>query len=180
MTVKKTLIISTNYGTEADELTKPIEAMQAAGFETTVATPNGGTIQTLKSDKELGPEVAADAKLADVDPTEFAAVVIPGGTLNADTLRMDKDAQRVVKGIADAGKTVAAICHGPWLLINSGLAKGKMLTSYPSLELDLTNAGADWADEEVRICQHGGYTLITSRNPGDLPAFNKAITDELA
>jgi protease I len=106
--------------------------------------------------------------------------VIPGGTVNADTLRQDADAQRIVNEFVKAGKTVAAICHGPWLLIDAGVVEGKTLTSYPSVRTDLMNAdAADWVDTEVKQCPANGWTLITSRNPDDLPAFNKAIAGAL-
>ena len=106
--------------------------------------------------------------------------MIPGGTVNADTLRLDEDAQRLAKEFADSGKVIAAICHGPWLLINAGVIAGKTLTSYPSVRLDLENAGAaGWVDVEVKQCQANGWTLITSRNPNDIPSFNEAIVAAL-
>lgn len=106
-------------------------------------------------------------------------LLVPGGTVNADTLRQDSEARRLVREFSDAGKTVAAICHGPWLLIDAGVARGKTLTSYSSVRIDLTNAGADWVDTRVKVCPANGWTLITSRNPGDLQAFNEAIGEAL-
>ena len=101
--------------------------------------------------------------------------------MNADTLRQDTDAQQLVKAFADAGKVVAAICHGPWLLIDAGVIPGKTLTSYPSVGIDLTNAGAAaWVDQEVKQCGANGWTLITSRTPDDIPAFNDAIIQALS
>ena len=105
--------------------------------------------------------------------------MIPGGTVNADTLRTDEDARRLIKEFSLAGKVVAAICHGPWALIDAGVAEGKTLTSYPSLKIDLANAGAEWVDKEVQKCGAKDWTLITSRKPDDIPAFNRAIGEAL-
>jgi len=116
-----------------------------------------------------------DGTFADLDVSGVDAVVVPGGTINADTIRVDEDAQRIVRTAYDEGKVLAVICHGPWLLINAGVAVGCTLTSYGSLSLDLKNAGATWVDEEVVV----DGILITSRNPGDLPAFVEAISTAL-
>ncbi|MBG6084881.1 type 1 glutamine amidotransferase domain-containing protein [Zhihengliuella flava] len=180
LTGRKVLIITTNYGTESDELTSPAEALRAAGADVTIAAPEATSVQTLTADKDPGPEVPADATLDDVDPDAFDALVIPGGTLNADQLRVNDRAQGLAASIAKAGKPVAAICHGPWLLIEAGLASGKRLTSYPSLATDLKNDGATWVDEQVVVDSSGGFALITSRNPGDLDAFNAAIIEQTA
>lgn len=172
---KKVLIITSNTGIERDELLKPQEALKAFA-EVTYATIKGGDAQTFVQDTEKDISVPSDTKLSGLSASDFAALVIPGGTVNADTLRQDKDAQRLVKEFADAGKIIAAICHGPWLLINAGVVEGKTLTSYPSVSLDLLNAkAANWVDEEVKVCGANGWTLITSRTPDDLPAFNEAI-----
>ncbi|GAB3658308.1 type 1 glutamine amidotransferase domain-containing protein [Zhihengliuella somnathii] len=180
LTGRKVLIITTNYGTESDELTSPVDALRAAGADVTVAAPEATTVQTLQADKEPGPEVRVDATLDGVDPADYDALVIPGGTLNADQLRVNHTAQRLVQSAARAGKPVAAICHGPWLLIESGLASGKRLTSYPSLSTDLKNDGATWVDEEAVVDTSGGFALITSRNPGDLDAFNAKLIEHTA
>lgn len=180
LTGRKILIISTNYGTETDEIGKPLEYLKEQGADVTVAAPEVSPIQTLKGDKEPGPTVDPDLSLASASADDYDAVVIPGGTINADGLRVDTDAQRIVAGVAGAGKVVAAICHGPWLLINSGVARGKTLTSYPTLQADLTNAGATWVDEEAKVCPANGYTLITSRTPDDLAAFNRQILAALS
>ena len=111
---------------------------------------------------------------------DYDAVVIPGGTVNADTLRQDQDAQRLIKGFVNARKPVAAICHGPWVLIDAGVVQGKTLTSYPSCATDLKNAGAaGWVDQMVKEDDSNGWMLITSRNPNDLDAFNKAIINAI-
>ncbi|UFH50898.1 type 1 glutamine amidotransferase domain-containing protein [Pseudomonas sp. KNUC1026] len=177
---KRVLVITANTGIERDELVKPVQALQGLGAEVVHASVEGGTTQTFVGDTEKDTTVRSNQKLADAKASDFHLLVIPGGTVNADTLRQDKDAQRLVKEFADAGKTVAAICHGPWLLIDAGVVKGKTLTSYPSVSTDLKNAGAaGWVDQEVKECGANGWTLITSRTPDDIPAFNEAIAKAL-
>ena len=117
-----------------------------------------------------------DGTFDDLDVATVDAVVVPGGTVNADTIRTDEKAQAIVRAITEAGKPLAVICHGPWLLVSAGLAKGRRLTSYSSLVDDVRNAGADWVDEEVVV----DGNLITSRNPDDLPAFVEALEDALS
>jgi len=173
---KKVLIITANTGIERDELLKPLEALKGMGAKVTHATIKGGEAQTFVGDTEKDTSVNSDQRLAGLSAADFDALVIPGGTVNADTLRQDADAQRLVKEFASAGKVVAAICHGPWLLIDAKVIEGKTLTSYPSVRIDLVNAGAaEWVDAEVKQCGANGWTLITSRTPKDLPAFNEAI-----
>jgi protease I len=177
---KKVLIITSNTGIERDELLKPLQALKDQGAAVTPATIKGGTAQLFLHDTEKDTTVTSDSKLSGLSAGDFDALVIPGGTVNADTLRQDSDAQQLVKAFADAGKPVAAICHGPWLLIDAGVIKGKTLTSYPSVRTDLLNAGAaNWVDAEVKQCPANGWTLITSRTPDDIPAFNEAITQAL-
>ncbi|MCI1256332.1 MAG: type 1 glutamine amidotransferase [Corynebacterium provencense] len=168
------LIISTNYGTETDEIRRPIKAFREADVPVTVASVDGGEIRTVVGDRAEGPVVDSDTTLAEVAASDYDLVVIPGGTVNADTLRTDPDAQRIVRGAASAGIPVAAICHGPWLLVSTDLVVGKTLTSYPSLAVDVTNAGGTWVDEEVSVDPTNGFTLVTSRTPDDLPAFIRA------
>jgi protease I len=180
MSSKNILIITSNTGIERDELLEPLNALTNAGYNVTHASVEGGTTQTFVQDTEKDRTVESTAKLAEVDAAAFDALVIPGGTVNADTLRQDKDAQALVKAFATAGKTVAAICHGPWLLIDAGVIEGKTLTSYPSVRTDLLNAkAAGWEDTEVFQCGANAWTLITSRTPKDLPAFNRAIDKAL-
>lgn len=177
---KKVLIITSNTGIERDELLKPLQALKEQGAAVTHATIEGGTAQLFLHDTEKDTTVTSDSKLSGLSAGDFDALVIPGGTVNADTLRQDSDAQQLVKAFADAGKPVGAICHGPWLLIDAGVIKGKTLTSYPSVRTDLLNAGAaNWVDAEVKQCTANGWTLITSRTPDDIPAFNEAITQAL-
>lgn len=177
---KKILFITSNTGIERDELIKPLEALKAQGALVTHGSSDGGTTQTFVQDTEKDRTVESQSALAGLKASDFDALVIPGGTVNADTLRLDENAQRLAKEFADAGKVVAAICHGPWLLINAGIITGKTLTSYPSVKLDLKNAGAaGWVDVEVKQCPANGWTLITSRTPDDIPAFNEAIAAAL-
>ncbi|OPA87658.1 protease [Pseudomonas fluorescens] len=178
---KKILIITSNSGIERDELLSPLEALRGHGATVTHASSKGGTTQTFVGDTEKDKTVESDTKLSDVSGADFDALVIPGGTVNADTLRLDAAALKLVNEFVKAGKTVAAICHGPWALIDAGVIKGKTLTSYKSVRTDLVNAGAaDWVDAEVKECKANGWTLITSRTPDDLPAFNEAIAKAVA
>jgi protease I len=178
---KNILIITSNTGIERDELLKPLEALRAYGATVTHGSSKGGTTQTFVGDTEKDQTVESDVQLSDVVSSDFDALVIPGGTVNADTLRQDANALRLINDFVKAGKTVAAICHGPWALIDAGVIKGKTLTSYKSVRIDLENAGAaGWVDAEVKQCQANGWTLITSRTPDDLPAFNEAIAKAVA
>ncbi|EPH5798629.1 MULTISPECIES: type 1 glutamine amidotransferase domain-containing protein [Gammaproteobacteria] len=177
---KKVLFITSNTGIERDELVKPLETLKAHGALVAHGSSDGGTTQTFVQDTEKDRTVESQVALAGLDASDFDALVIPGGTVNADTLRLDENAQRLAKEFAESGKVIAAICHGPWLLINAGVIAGKTLTSYPSVRLDLENAGAaGWIDVEVKQCQANGWTLITSRNPNDIPVFNDAIVAAL-
>jgi len=172
---KNVLVIATNYGVEQDEIVVPTEQLRQRGATVTVAAQETGSIQTLVGDKDPGKSVDVDTTIAGVSAGDFDALVVPGGTINADTIRQDADAVALVTAFADAGKPVAAICHGPWTLVEAGVLSGKTITSFPSLQTDIRNAGAEWVDQEVQV--DGG--LITSRNPGDLPAFVDAIEQAL-
>ncbi|WP_431038843.1 type 1 glutamine amidotransferase domain-containing protein [Streptomyces sp. P6-2-1] len=177
----KVLAVVTNYGVEQDELVVPVEHLRDAGADVTVAAADDGPVRTLVGDKDPGRTVRPTAKLADVDPGQYALLLVPGGTLNADSLRLDEDALRIAGDFTSGGRPVAAICHGPWLLVETGAVRGKTLTSYPSLRTDIRNAGAaEWADKEAVRCDAEGFTLITSRNPGDLDAFLREIDAVLA
>jgi protease I len=171
---KRIAIIATDYFEES-ELIEPLTQLRDMGAEVTVAAPHGETIQALRH-VELGQEVVVDTTIDQLDPTDYDAVVIPGGVVGADQLRVNKAAVDFVQDMVDDKKPVAAICHGPWLLVSSGLVDGKVLTSYPTLVDDIRNAGGTWVDEEV---MEDGW-LITSRRPDDLPAFISAITKALS
>ncbi|MFW2512685.1 DJ-1/PfpI family protein [Demequina sp. SO4-13] len=171
------LIITTNYGVEQDELKKPIEALRGAGVDFTLAASEEGPVQSLVSDKDPGETFEPDVVLADAEMGDHAVLVIPGGTINADNLRMDESAVALVRSFAADGRTIASICHGPWLLAEADVARGKMATSYPSLTTDLRNAGAEWDDVELQRCEKEGWTLLTSRNPSDLDVFAPAVVE---
>ena len=171
---KKIAILATD-GFEQSELADPKKALEAAGAETSVVSLERGKIKGWK-DKDWGDKIKVDLAVADAHAEDFDGLVLPGGVMNPDKLRMDAEAVRFVKAFFDAKKPVGAICHGPWTLINAGAAKGHKMTSWPSLQKDLENAGATWVDEEV-VSDHG---LVTSRKPADLPAFNKKIIEAFA
>lgn len=170
------LVITTNYGVEQDELTEPVKALREAGIDVTIAAVSADPIETLVGDKDPGRSVTPDTTIADVDAAAFDLLVVPGGTINADQLRIDSDAMNIARAFARDGKTIAAICHGPWLLVEADLTRGKTLTSFATLATDLRNSGATWVDEELVTDDGDGWTLITSRSPDDLPAFTGAIT----
>ena len=179
---KRVAILATD-GFEQAELLEPQEALVAAGVDVTVIAPSEGPAKTQSSGKikawdktDWGKTIDADARLEDSDAASFDMLVLPGGVLNPDKLRQCKNAVSLVKKFVDAGKPVAAICHGPWTLIEAGAVRGKQMTSWPSLQTDLRNAGANWVDETV-VEDNG---LITSRKPDDIPAFNEAILRTLS
>ncbi|KGT47552.1 MULTISPECIES: type 1 glutamine amidotransferase domain-containing protein [Acinetobacter] len=177
--VKKVLIITSNTGIEHDELAEPLNFLQEKGFVVIHAAEKNEDVQTVENDEKKSATYTPDTTLSEVSVEDYDLLVIPGGTVNADKLRINEDAQRIIQYFTDNKKTIAAICHGPWALINAGRVKGKTLTSYKSIKLDLENAGAKWVDEEVHRCNTHDWVLITSRNPDDLPAFNTAIVEEL-
>jgi protease I len=171
---KKIAILATDHFEEA-ELTTPRDELVKAGAQVKVYSSSTDPIQAVEGDTTPTQKIDVDGTFGDLDVETVDAVVVPGGTVNADHIRTDEDAQEIVREAYDAGKVLAVICHGPWLLVNAGLADGKRLTSYQSLALDLKNAGATWVDEEVVV----DGNLITSRNPDDLPAFVDAISEAL-
>ena len=172
---KKVAIIATDHFEES-ELVEPRDALAKAGAEVKIYSNGTDPIQAVKGDTEQTQKVDVDGTFDDLDVSAVDAVVVPGGTVNADTIRTDEKAQAIVRGITEAGKPLAVICHGPWLLVSAGLARGRRLTSYRSIADDVRNAGGDWVDEQVVL----DGNLITSRNPGDLPAFVKALEDALS
>lgn len=170
---KKVAMLSTD-GFEQSELLSPREALEEAGAEVSVVSPESGEITGWKS-SDWGESVAVDATLAEANPEDFQALVLPGGVINPDQLRLDDSAIAFIRHFVDTGKVIGAICHGPWSLINAKAVKGRTMTSFPSIRLDLENAGAKWVDQEVTV-DHG---LVTSRNPDDLPAFNRKLIEEI-
>lgn len=166
--------ILTEEGFEQVELTSPKEALVAAGATVHIISPQSGKIKAWDKDK-WGIEVDVDVVLTEASPDDYDALVLPGGVLNPDKLRQNKDAVAFVSAFLDEGKPLAAICHGPQMLIETGMISGRRLTSYPSLQTDLKNAGAEWVDEEV-VVDNG---LVTSRTPADLDAFNRKTIEEI-
>lgn len=171
---KKVAILATD-GVEQIELTQPKQALEEAGAQTQVIAPKNGSIQGWNH-YDKGDQIPVDKTLEQANPDEYDALVLPGGALNPDQLRTNKQAVQFVKAFFEAGKPVAAICHGPWTLIEADVVKGRTVTSWPSLQTDLRNAGANWVDQEVVVDQG----LITSRNPHDIPAFNQKVIEEIA
>jgi protease I len=157
-------------GFEQVELIEPRKALDEAGGETKVVSPKAERVRGWKF-TDWGDEVGVDAPLDQAKPEDFDALLLPGGVMNPDSLRMAPKAVAFAKAFFDAGKPVAAICHGPWTVIEAGAARGRRMTSWPSLKTDLKNAGADWVDKEVVVDQK----LVTSRKPDDLPAFNREM-----
>jgi protease I len=164
---KRVAIIVTD-GFEQIEMTSPREALDNAGAKTVLISPKDGEVQGFRHQDKAG-KFKVDLPLAKADALEFDAVVLPGGVINADALRMEKRAQQFVQAMDRAGKPIAVICHGGWLLISAGLVNGRRITSWPSLQDDMLNAGAQWQDRE---CIRDS-NLISSRKPDDLPAFNR-------
>jgi protease I len=153
---------------EQAELAEPRKALQAAGATVHIVSPKGPQVSGMKH-HDKGDRFDVDVPLSAARPEDYDGLVLPGGVVNADVLRMNPEARKFAQGIDGAGKPIAVVCHGPWLLISAGLAAGRTLTSWPSLQDDLRNAGATWVDREV-VCD-GNWT--SSRKPADLPAFNR-------
>ncbi len=161
-------------GFEQEELTSPIKALADVGAETAIISPVEGKVRGWKH-TDWGSRFKVDVALADADPNDYDALLLPGGVMNPDHLRRDPHALDFVRSFFSAGKPVGAICHGPWTLIDAGVVKGRRMTSYESIQTDLKNAGAEWVDEEV-VVDNG---LVTSRKPDDLPAFNGKLIEEI-
>lgn len=157
-------------GFEQSELTEPRRALEEAGADTVVVSPTSGTIKGWNH-KDWGQDVSVDQTLDQADPQTYDALVLPGGVMNPDSLRMLPMAVAFVRAFFDARKPVSAICHGPWTVVESGAARGHTMTSWPSLRTDIENAGARWVDQEVVV----DGNLVTSRKPDDIPAFNREM-----
>jgi len=173
LTGKRVAILATD-GFEQSELLEPLRALREHGADVDVVSPKGGQVQGFEH-FDKGESVPVDVELAQADPGRYDALVIPGGLFNPDSLRVDEQALAFVRGFFEAGKPVAAICHGPWVLANAGVVEGRTLTSVPNIRRDLENAGARWVDEEVVVDQG----LVTSRTPKDLPAFCAKLVEEI-
>ncbi len=157
-------------GFEQSEMTEPRKALEQAGVQTVLISPLKGKVKGWKS-KNWGDEFPVDKELDQARPEDYDALLLPGGVSNPDTLRLNATAIRFIKHFVDTDKPIAAICHGPWPLINAEGVRGKTMTSWPSIQIDLINAGAHWVDKQVVQDGH----LITSRKPDDIPAFNEAM-----
>lgn len=167
---KMRVAVIANDGFEEAELTEPVKALREAGAKPEVISPKSGKIQAFRHDTKTI-QVDVDRTLDEVTPQEYDAVLLPGGALNADSLRMVPKVQSFLKGMHEAGKPMAVICHAPWELISSGLAKGRTMTSYYTIQDDVRDAGATWVDQEVVV----DGNLVTSRQPSDIPAFNREM-----
>jgi protease I len=162
-------------GVEEVELTRPLEAIREAGAQVDLLAPHGGEVQAFNH-LDKGDRIHIDRPVAKASADDYDALVLPGGVANPDRLRTDGDAVRFVRDFFVQGKPVGAICHGPWTLVEADVVRGRTLTSWPSLQTDLRNAGATWVDEEV----HVDSGLVTSRKPDDIPAFSAKIIEEFA
>lgn len=171
---KRVAILATD-GFEQSELLEPLKALREAGAEAQVVSPKSGAIRGWNH-KEWGDTIDVDVELARADADDYDALVLPGGVISPDRLRMEPAAVQFVKDFFAAKKPIAAICHGPWTLVEAGVVKGRRLTSWPSLRTDIRNAGGEWLDEEV-VTDRG---LVTSRKPDDLPAFIRKMIEEIA
>src|SRR5205085_6842347 len=171
----KKVAILVAEGFEQVELTGPRQALDEAGAVTEIVSPADGEVQGWNH-FDKGDKFKVDVPLAEADPSDFDALLLPGGVANPDQLRMKPEAVEFVKTFFDAGKPVAAICHAPWTLVEADVVRGRQMTSWPSIKTDLINAGAKWVDEEV-VVDNG---LVSSRKPDDIPAFNKKMIEEFA
>jgi protease I len=170
---KRIAILATD-GVEQVELVQPRDAVRAAGAQAELLSIDTDPIQAMNSDIEPADRFDVDGRVADASPGDYDGLILPGGTVNADRLRDDDDVREFVRAIFDAGTPVGVICHGPWTLVSADLVRGRTLTSYPSLRVDIRNAGGETVDEEVVVDQG----LVSSRNPDDLPAFCAKIVEE--
>jgi protease I len=171
----KKVAILVEDGFEQIELTSPKQALEQAGATTHIISPKRDKVKGWDETK-WGQEFPVDTSIEQANANNYDALLLPGGVMNPDKLRINKSAVQFVRSFFDQGKPVAAICHGPWPLIEANVVKGRKMTSYPSLQSDLKNAGANWVDQEVVVDQG----LVTSRNPDDLPAFNRKMIEEVA
>ena len=172
---KRIAFMMANEGVEEVEFTEPRKAVEEAGAEVEVIAPEAGEIQAFNH-LDKGDIVTADKSTEDASADDYDGLVLPGGVANPDELRTDENAVRLVRDFFQAGKPVGVICHGPWTLVEADVVDGRRVTSWPSLQTDIRNAGGDWVDEEV-VVDSG---LVTSRKPDDIPAFNSKIIEEFA
>jgi protease I len=174
LTQKRIAVIATD-GVEESELTEPVKALRSAGARVDILSPKREPIQAFRH-HDKSSKIDVDKSLEEASPEDYDGLLLPGGALNADALRTDEKAQQFVRRINAARKPMAVICHAPWLLVSAGLARGRKLTSWPTIADDLRNAGAPWVDREVVVDDN----LVTSRGPKDIPAFNCAMLELLS
>jgi len=177
---KRVAFLVANQGVEQAELTRPWQAVEQAGGQPVLLAPERDTVQAVNGDLDPGDGFSPSAAVRDASAGDYDALVLPGGVANPDKLRIVPEAVEFVRSFAQAGKPIASICHGPWTLVEADLVRGKTLTSWPSLQTDVRNAGGRWQDAEVCTCTEQGFTLITSRKPDDLDAFDKALVEAFA
>ena len=171
----KRVAVLVDNGFEQSELIEPRKALQDAGAKAEVVSPRSGKVKGWQH-TNWGDEIPVDVSLDSAKAEDYDALLLPGGVMNPDKLRANANAVKFVKHFVDSGKPIAAICHGPWTLIEAGGVRGRKMTSWPSLQTDLKNAGANWVDQEV-VTDNG---LVTSRKPDDIPAFNRKMIEEFA
>lgn len=171
---KKVAILVEN-GFEQIELTSPKQALEQAGAKTEIISPQSGKVKGWEH-TDWGQEFPVDVSIEQANANNYDALLLPGGVMNPDKLRMNQQAVQFVRNFFEQGKPVASICHGPWMLVEADIARGRKLTSYPSIKTDVKNAGGNWVDQEVVVDQG----LVTSRSPKDLPAFNQKLIEEVA
>jgi protease I len=176
---KKVAILVANEGIEQVELTEPRKALQEAGATVELIAPETGEAQAFNH-LDKGDTFPVDRAVGDADAGDYDALMLPGGVANPDNLRMHADAVSFARAFFDAGKPVAAICHAPWTLVEAGVVEGRTLTSWPSLQTDIRNAGGTWVDEEVHVDSDPPTRLVTSRKPDDIPAFNAKMIEAFA
>ncbi|MBO1752288.1 type 1 glutamine amidotransferase [Actinotalea sp. BY-33] len=164
------VFVTAMRGIEEPELVEPWKAVLEHGGTPLLVAPEAGEVKAVVGDLDPAGTYPVDRVLGEVGAEDLDLLVLPGGTVNADSLRLEKEAVALVRAVAEAGKPIAAVCHGPWALVEADLLAGKTLTSYPSLQTDIRNAGGTWQDAEVVVC-HERFPLVTSRTPDDLPAF---------
>ncbi len=177
LTGRRIAFLVANAGVEQVELTAPWAAVERAGGEPVLIAAEKEPVQAVNNDIEPGDTFDPSHAARDVTAADFAALVLPGGVANPDALRLVPEAVALVRAFAETGKPIAAICHGPWTLVEADVVAGKTLTSWPSLQTDIRNAGGTWHDEQVHTCTAKGFTLVTSRKPDDLDAFSAALVE---
>lgn len=173
---RKVAILLAPVGSEQVEFTEPKKAVEDAGAEVEVVGIQTGEAQTMNSDVNPGETFTVEKDFSEVSPSDYDALIVPGGTVGADTLRGSEEAVSFIRGFFEQEKPVGVICHGPWTLVEADVVRGRTLTSYPTLQTDIRNAGGEWVDQEV-VTDQG---LVTSRNPDDLPAFCSKLVEEIA